>query len=82
MTKKKNRYEDEFFTGNFKKEICMYINDCKQYLKAALDGKPVDMMKGEFDPTEDEFLIIYGMKELKGLSMRLAGRRPLNWKGN
>ena len=82
MPKKKYRYEDEFVTGNFKKEVCMYINDCKQYLKAALEGKPIDMMKGEFDPTDDEFLIIYGMKELKDLSMRLAGHRSLNWKGD
>ncbi|GEM_PF-6468815 len=73
---------DEFLTGNFKKEVCMYINDCKQYLKAALEKRPVDMEKDEFDPTQDEFLIIYGMKELKDLSMRLAGRRPLDWKGN
>ncbi len=82
MPKKKHSYEDEFLTGNFKKEVCMYINDCRQYLKAAIEGRPVDMMKGEFDPTEDEFLIIYGMKELKDLSMRAAGRRPLNWKGD
>ena len=82
MPKKKHSYEDEFLTGNFKKEVCMYINDCRQYLKAAIEGRPVDMMKGEFDPTEDEFLIIYGMKELKDLSIQLAGRRPLNWKGN
>lgn len=82
MPKKKPSYEDEFVTGDFKTEVCMYINDCKQYLKAALEQRPVDMMKDEFDPTQDEFLIIYGMKELKGLSMRLAGRRPLNWKGN
>lgn len=79
---KKSDYSKEFVTGNFKKEVCMYINDCKQYLKAALEGRPVDMEKGEFDPTQDEYLIIYGMKELKDLSMRLSGRRPLNWKGN
>ena len=82
MPKKKRSDEDEFVTGNFKKEVCMYINDCKQYLKAAAEGRPVDMMKDEFDPTDDEFLIIYGMKELKSLAMRLAGRRPLNWKGD
>lgn len=69
-------------TGNFKAEICMYINDCKQYLRAALEGKPVRMEKGEFDPTDEEFLIIYGLKELKEMSMLLAGRRPLDWKGN
>lgn len=82
MPKKKPQYDTEFVTGNFKKEVCMYINDCKQYLKAAIEGRPVDMMAEEFDPTQDEYLIIYGMKELKDLSMRLAGRRPLNWKGN
>ena len=82
MPKNKHHHEDGFVTGDFKKEVCMYINDCKQYLKAAVVGKAVDMMKGEFDPTEDEFLIIYGMKEIKDLSMRLAGRKPLNWKGN
>jgi len=27
-------------------------------------------------------LIIYGLKEVKELSMRLAGRTPLDWKGN
>lgn len=69
-------------TGNFKAEVCMYINDCKQYLRAALERKPVDMEKAEFDPTDEEFLIIYGLKEVKEMSMRLAGRRPLNWKGN
>jgi len=74
--------EINLVTGNFKAEVCMYINDCKQYLKAALEGRPVDMMKGEFDPTDEEFLIVYGMKELKDLSMRLAGRRPLKWEGN
>ena len=77
---KKKDLPDEFLTGDFKTEVCMYINDCKQYLRAALTGKSVDMQKGEFDPTQNEFLIIYGMKELKDLSMRLAGRRPLNWK--
>lgn len=71
---------DEFITGNFKKEVCMYINDCKQYLKAAIDGKGVDMESEEFDPTQDEFLIIYGLKELKDLSMQLCGRQPLDWK--
>jgi len=74
--------EDGFSTGDFKKEVCMYINDCKQYLKAALEKRPVDMMAEEFNPTDDEFLIIYGMKELKDLSMMLSGRRPLDWKGN
>ncbi len=69
-------------TGNFKAEVCMYINDCKQYLRAALEGKPVNMEKEEFDPTDEEFLIIYGLKEVKEMCMRLAGRRPLDWKGN
>ena len=77
---KKKDIPDEFLTGDFKTEVCMYINDCKQYLKAALSGKPVDMEKGEFDPTREEFLIIYGMKELKDLCMRTARRRPLDWK--
>lgn len=79
---KKKDIPDEFLTGSFKKDVCMYINDCKQYLKAGLAGKPVNMQKGEFDPTDNEFLIIYGLKELKDLSMRVAGRRPLDWKGN
>ncbi len=74
--------EMEFATGNFKKDVCMYINDCKQYLKAALDGRPVDMESEEFDPTQNEFLIIYGMKELKDLSMRAARHSRLDWKGN
>ena len=69
-------------TGNFKSEVCMYINDCKQYLRAALERKPVNMEKGEFDPTDEEFLIIYGLKELKDMSMILAGRPRLDWKGN
>jgi len=79
---KKKDIPQEFFTGSFKKDVCMYINDCKQYLKAAIEQRPVDMESEEFDPTQDEFLIIYGMKELKDLSMRVAGRHPLNWKGN
>ncbi len=62
--------------------MCKYINDCKQYLTAAVEGKPVDMRKSEFDPTEDEFLIVYGLKELKDLSMRAAGIKPFNWKEN
>jgi hypothetical protein len=73
---------DEFFTGDFKTEVCMYINDCKQYLKAGLTGKPVDMETGEFDPTQEEFLIIYGLKELKDMCMQVARRRRLDWKGN
>ncbi len=72
----------DLVTGNFKAEVCMYINDCKQYLRAALERKPVRMEKAEFDPTDEEFLIIYGLKELKEMSMLLAGRRPLDWKGN
>jgi hypothetical protein len=85
FSKKKIRVNNEdldLVTGNFKSEICMYINDCKQYLRAALEGRPVDMEKGEFDPTDEEFLMIYGMKELKDMSMRLAGGRPLDWQGN
>ncbi len=69
-------------TGNFKAEVCMYINDCKQYLRAALERKRVDMEKAEFDPTDEEFLIIYGLKEVKEMCMRLAGGIPLDWKGN
>ncbi len=69
-------------TGNFKAEVCMYINDCKQYLRAALERKRVNMEKAEFDPTDEEFLIIYGLKEVKEMSMRLAGGIPLDWKGN
>ena len=72
----------DLVTGNFKAEVCMYINDCKQYLRAAINGKPVNMEKGEFDPTDEEFLIIYGLKELKDMSMILAGRPRLDWKGN
>ncbi len=72
----------DLVTGNFKAEVCMYINDCKQYLRAAIEEKPVNMGKGEFDPTDEEFLIIYGLKEVKEMCMRLAGRRPLDWKGN
>ena len=79
---KNKKYEDEFVTDDFKTEVCMYINDCKQYLKAAMKGKPVNIEKDEFDPTQDEYLIIYGMKELKDLAMQLCGRKPLNWKGN
>lgn len=74
--------EIDLVTGSFKAEVCMYINDCKQYLRAALEGKPVRMEKSEFDPTDEEFLIIYGLKEVKEMCMRLAGRRPLDWKGN
>lgn len=74
--------EIDLVTGNFKAEVCMYINDCKQYLRAALERKPVNMEKAEFDPTDEEFLIIYGLKEVKEMCMRLAGRRPLDWKGN
>ncbi|MBL7198268.1 MAG: hypothetical protein ISS47_09240 [Candidatus Omnitrophica bacterium] len=81
MAKKRNEYDIEFTTGDFKTEVCMYINDCKQYLKAALEDRAVDMMKDEFDPTQEEGLIIYGLKELKDLSVRLCGRRPLDWKG-
>lgn len=72
----------DLVTGNFKAEVCMYINDCKQYLRAAVEGKPVNMEKAEFDPTDEEFLIIYGLKELKDMSMILAGRPRLDWKGN
>ena len=72
--------ELDLVTGNFKSEICMYINDCKQYLKAGLEGRRVDMEKGEFDPTDEEFLIIYGLKELKDLCMQTAGRSGLDWK--
>ncbi len=79
---KKKDIPKEFFTGSFKKDVCMYINDCKQYLKAALEKRPVDMMANEFSPTDNEYLIIYGMKELKDLSMSVGGRQPLDWKGN
>lgn len=74
--------EIHLVTSNFKAEVCMYINDCKQYLRSAIERKPVDMMKGEFDPTDEEFLIIYGLKELKDMCMRVAGMRGLDWKGN
>lgn len=79
-----NMYDKEIdlVTGNFKAEVCMYINDCKQYLRSAIEGKPVNMEMGEFDPTDEEFLIIYGLKELKDMCMRLAGRAGLDWKGN
>ena len=40
------------------------------------------MEKAEFDPTDEEFLIIYGLKEVKEMCMILAGGRPLDWKGN
>ena len=74
--------EIDLVTGNFKAEVCMYINDCKQYLRAAVEGKPVNMKKGEFDPTDEEFLIIYGSKELKDMCMQAAGRRHLDWRGH
>ncbi len=73
---------DDLVTGDFKTEVCMYINDCKQYLKAALECRPVDMETCEFEPTDEEYLIIYGLKELKDLCMRVSGRSPLDWKGN
>ncbi len=72
----------DLVTGNFKAEVCMYINDCKQYLRAANEGKPVNMEKGEFDPTDEEFLIIYGLKELKDMCMQQARRARLKWQGN
>ncbi len=72
----------DLVTGNFKAEVCMYINDCKQYLRAASEGKPVNMEKGEFDPTDEEFLIIYGLKQLKDMCMRQARRARLDWQGN
>ena len=67
---------------NFKSQVCMYINDCKQYLRAALEGRPVDMMKGEFDPTEWEARIIFGLHEVKEMCGKFAARRPLGRKGN
>jgi hypothetical protein len=72
----------DLVTGNFKAEVCMYINDCKQYLRAASERKPVNMEKGEFDPTDEEFLIIYGLKELKDMCMQQARRARLDWQGN
>ncbi len=78
----KDEIPTEFWTGSFKKEVCMYINDCKQYLKARIAGRPVDMLSEEFKPTEDEYLIIYGLKEVKDLCMSVGGSKPLDWKGN
>ena len=72
----------DLVTGNFKAEVCMYINDCKQYLRAAIEGKPVNMEKGEFDPTDEEFLIIYGLKKLKDMCLQAAGQARLEWEGN
>ena len=74
--------EIDLVTGNFKAEVCMYINDCKQYLRAAIERKPVNMEKGEFDPTDEEFLIIYGLKKLKDMCMQAAGQARLDWEGN
>ena len=73
--------ELDLVTGNFKTEVCMYISDCKQYLNASLEGRAVDMLEDEqFAPTDEEFLIIYGLKELKGLCMQAAGQQGLDWK--
>lgn len=80
--KMENRDELDLVTGNFKAEVCMYINDCMQYLKAGMEGRSIDMEKGEFDPTDEEFLIIYGLKDLKDICMRMSGDIPMDWKGN
>ncbi|OGX37444.1 MAG: hypothetical protein A3D87_05415 [Omnitrophica WOR_2 bacterium RIFCSPHIGHO2_02_FULL_50_17] len=48
------------------------------FLKRTAD---VFYLPGEKDVFK-EFLIIYGLKEVKEMCMRLAGRTPLNWKGN
>ena len=74
--------EIDLVTGNFKAEVCLYINDCKQYLRAAIEHRPVDLLKAEFDPTDQEFLIIYGLKELKEMSMRAAGKAGFDWPGS
>lgn len=72
----------ELRKSNFKSEVCVYINECQQLLRAALERAPVNPDKLEFSPTDEEFLIIYGLKELKGLCMNARGLKPLNWKGN
>jgi len=59
--------------------IAMYINDCMQYLKAKLKNKKVDLSKEEFSLSK-KGNIINGLKELKDLCMKIAGRKPFNWR--
>lgn len=65
---------------SFRTLVCMYINDCRQYLRAAQEGREPDLASTEFEPTENETSIYYGLRELKDLCIRVAGGDPLPWK--
>jgi len=65
---------------SFEELVAMYINDCMQYLKAKLQFKEPDLTKDEFEQTQNQELIYYGLRELKDLCMRISGKEPLNWK--
>lgn len=65
----------------FEKLVCMYINDCMQYLKAAHAGEKPNLAQEEFAPTENQDSIYYGLRELKDMCMAICGRKGFDWKG-
>ena len=70
------RWRERFPDKPFSWVVCMYINDCMQYL---IDG---NVSVDRFEPTENEDLIYDGLRELKDLAMQANGDEPLDWKGN
>jgi len=72
-------WQDDWPDFTFKKLVCMYINDCMQYLKATENGGVIEMNTDQFEATENEDLIYYGLRKLKDLCIEASGNEPLNW---
>ena len=57
----------------FEEIVSMYINDCKQYLNAKMEGRGPDLAKEEFQKTKNHNEIYEGLRKLEDLCIKVAG---------
>jgi len=62
------KWQEYFPSMPFEHMVAMYVSDCMEYL----EGKT-------FPPTTDQDSLVDGLRELKDMCMRKAGRTPLRW---
>ena len=72
-------WKEHYPNLSFEELVCMYINDCMQYLDGCHVGK-VDLSELKFDRTNNQDIIYFGLRYLKDKCMQIAGNEPLDWK--
>jgi len=66
-------WREDWPNFSFEKLVAMYINDCLQYLTHS------PLTEERFEPTENQELVYYGLRQLKDACMEAVGEEPMNW---